>query len=162
MDRTDATKAGVALGIGGAALLVAGLIIADRAPPVDRPEATGDVGVLAAYGQLESGPIRLLPTRRTILPRPQHLAFQFTAEGTGPRIARVELLTRGRRIVMHEERLEAPKEAWSLGSIITLDDTYPDELELVVVVEAPHARTVSSQIKLRLVGGSKTERTFGP
>jgi len=162
VNRSDAIKAGAATGIGLAALTIAIGILLSRRQFAERPEASGDVGMLAVYGQIRDTPTRLYPKRGAVLPRPQHLAFQFTAAGTGPRIVRIELVAGDHRSTMHEERIDAPKDRWSLGWVLLLDDNYPDLLEVEVVVEAPHARSVRSRIPLQLTGESDPERPFGP
>ncbi|MBI4816887.1 MAG: hypothetical protein HY791_11545 [Deltaproteobacteria bacterium] len=140
------------VGIGAAALALALLVRAERRKGmVDRPEATGEIGFVAVYAQLPQGPAPLIPGATSVLRRPQDVAFQWTVKGTGPRLARIELLTTSRREVIEELALAAPAEQEALAPLVRLDDRSPDELELVVTVEAPHARAVVSSYPLKLL-----------
>ncbi|MCK6550025.1 hypothetical protein L6R52_29595 [Myxococcota bacterium] len=121
----------------------------------ERPAASGEVGIVLVYAQTERGPSRLQPGRVRALARPQPLAFQLTADGTGPRIARIELEAAGRRTVMHEERIEAPATEVMIDYVLELDERLPDDLVLHVVVEAPHAMSYQSSFPLKLTGSSK-------
>jgi hypothetical protein len=142
--------AAILLGIGLGGFGAAYLLYQSRAQMlVERPAATGDVGSVAVYAQFPSGPVRLQPGRRRIVPRPQDIAFQVTAAGTGPRIVRIEMIAGARRTVMHEEKLEAPMDRESLGYVLRLGDDAPDEVELAIVIEAPH--TIGYEAKYPLV-----------
>lgn len=121
----------------------------------ERPAATGDVGIVIVYAQTDRGPSRLQPGRVRALMRPQPLAFQLTAEGSGPRIARIELEASGKRAVMHEERIDAPAREAMIDYVLELDEHLPDDVVLHVVVEAPHAMSTQSSFPLRLTGSSK-------
>jgi superfamily I DNA and RNA helicase len=148
--------AAVLLGVGVAGFALAFLVRQkQREMFTDRPPATGDVGYVAVYAQLASGPQPLQVGRRRQLHRPQDLAFQFSAEGSGPRIIRIELHDEdGKIVVMHEEIVEAPKSAWSLDYVLTLDDEAPDALEIVVALDAPHTRGYASRYPIALTGSS--------
>lgn len=117
----------------------------------ERPVATGDVGVLRVYGQLESGPALLRPGMRRELPRPNDLAFQFDAQGIGPRQLRIEIDDGVQRRVMHEVRLVAPQDHAPLAYVMHLDDAWPELLQVTVTVEAPHAQSVQSTLPIRLL-----------
>lgn len=144
----------ILLGIGAAAFTTALILHKKQAVSfVPRPSATGEVGWLSVYAQVEGQAVRLQPSHRRSLQRPQDLSFQFDAEGTGPRHVRIELVTEdGRRAVVHEERFEAPIDKEPLGYLLRLDDTFPDALTLIIAVEAPHSVPYQSKYPLRLVG----------
>jgi hypothetical protein len=146
------------LGIGGAALVVVLAIHRDRAKNmVSRPEAEGEVGTLTVNAQLPDRLLELAPQSVVRLPRPQDLAFQFTAAGSGPRRIRIEEEDGdGRRTVLHEQNVKAPADHESLGFLVRLDQSTSDTLKLIVTVEAPHAQAVVSKYGLRLYGSGDT------
>lgn len=129
--------AALLLGAGLAATVIIGR--AYLTAPETHAQGSGDPGFVAVYAQLPAGPVRLevgVPRR---LPRPQDLAFQWSAEGTGPRLIRIELMAEaGSVLLTHEERVMAPMTLDSLGWVLHLGDEYPDQLELVVTISAPH------------------------
>jgi hypothetical protein len=150
--------AAVLLGIGGASVVMIYAIHRDRARNmVPRPEAEGDVGTLTVNAQLPDRLLELAPESVVRLPRPQDLAFQFTARGSGPRRVRVEEEDGdGRRTVLHEEAVLAPADRESLGFLVHLDQSTPDTLKLVTTVEAPHAHAVVAKYGLRLYKSGDT------
>ncbi|MCC7385650.1 MAG: hypothetical protein IT384_27625 [Deltaproteobacteria bacterium] len=149
----EARIAALLLGIGAASFATAWWVHREQTRGmVERPEATGDVGFLAVYAQLERGPVRLVPNERTQLPRPQDLTFQWVVQGSGPRLVRIELVTGSERLVLHEEKLQAPSDQVPLTYMLHLDDTAPNELSVVVTIEAPHARALTLTHPLVLVG----------
>lgn len=140
------------LGIGVALVIVAALALWGPVG-VERPHATGDTGVLLAYGQTPDGPVRLLPDEVRTLNRPQDFAFQLTCDGTGPRIVRIELVAGDQRDLVHEERMNGPAEMESLSFVLHLDDRAPNDFALVTTVTAPHTRPRTVRYPVRLVGG---------
>jgi hypothetical protein len=122
---------------------------------VERPPASGSVGSLHVYGQNEQGPLRLFPGRVWRLRRPQHLAFELQAEGSGPRSIYIELEAGSRRWRMHNERIQTPKINWYLEYIMDLDDNVPNFCTIIVRVVAPHARAVESRFVIQLFDQSK-------
>lgn len=115
-----------------------------------RPQASGGVGALWVYGQLEA-PVKIRPGG-AVLPRPQRLAFRFWASGTGPRDIRIEVHQKGTARVVHEERRTATPEPEYLEFLLVLKDTAPDEFDLVTIVEAPHAQPVRTEYRIELRG----------
>lgn len=143
--------AAVLFGVGFASFIFAyGIYHRQRDGRVPRPDATGDTGVVLVFAQTPSGPVRLEPGRARALSRPQDLVFQTAVNGTGPRHVRIELTSGGRRTVMHEERIEGPKPLDSLPYLLHLDDRAPDDMSVVVTVEAPHTRELVLVYPLRL------------
>ena len=134
------------------ALLVAGFVIVERDR---RPAASGAVGVVEIYGQRKDGPIRVWPDRPVALPRPQHFAFRFSAEGTGPRLVRIEVETSSRRYVAYERFHYAPASNESLEYVLQLAEETEDEVELSTTIETPHARAVTSRFPVRLTGSRR-------
>lgn len=134
------------------ALLAAGFVLAERDR---RPDASGDVGVLEVYGQQRDGPIRVWPDRPISLPRPQHIAFRFSAEGTGPRMVRIEVETSSRRYIAYERFHYAPASNESLEYVLQLAEETEDDAALWTTIEAPHARAVTSRFPVRLTGSRK-------
>ncbi|MFO0728384.1 MAG: hypothetical protein U1E65_31705 [Myxococcota bacterium] len=139
--------------IGGALLVLAGLValvIVGKNTfqgPTSKAEGSGDVGFVTVYAQLARGPVRLEPKQDRVVPRPQDLAFQWTAEGTGPRNIHIEVRTVGPEpevLAAHDERVFAPMKLDSLGWVVHLGDAQPDHLEVVVTISAPHtaSRTI--------------------
>ena len=143
------TIAGILLLIGGCALVLAVWFLQ---PGSRRPSATGDVGRLEAYGQLPDGPVRLWPNRPRVLPRPQHLAFRFTAQGTGPRTIRIEVDTSVERITAYEQRHRTPAEGVPLDYVLKLGEQTPDHIDVWITIEAPHTSAVSSRFPVVLRG----------
>lgn len=117
-----------------------------------RPSASGEAGRLEAYAQLPNGPARLWPGRPRTLPRPQHLAFRFTAEGTGPRTIRIEVDTSVERITAYERRHHAPANGEGLDYVLRLGEDMPDRIDVWVTIEAPHTQPVSSWFPIVLQG----------
>lgn len=115
-----------------------------------RPEATGEVGQLKVYGQLDA-PV-WVPPGGAVLPRPQRLAFRFHAPGTGPRDIRVEVHQHGKVRVVHEERRGAQPEPVYLDYLLVLKDRAPDDFDLVTVVEAPHDQPIRTRYRIELRG----------
>ena len=120
----------------------------------ERPEATGDVGVLKVFAQSPQGPVRIMPGRAYRLPRPQDFAFELDVEGTGPRFVRIEVEAAGVRSVMFEERISAPHSDY-LDYVLRLDESFPDTAMLTVVVEAPHMMSAVSDFPLVLEGAER-------
>jgi hypothetical protein len=149
----------VLLGFGFASFTVAFLVRhKQRELMSDRPEGSGDVGSVAVYAQLHAGPVKLQVGRKRVLERPQHVAFQFTAEGTGPREVRIEIVEpEGRSTLMNETVLDAPKQDYTLDYVLDLGDDIPDVLTLVVGIDAPHARGYASSYPMVLTGSEKYE-----
>lgn len=139
---------GVFAALAVAALVGLGVFLAR--PPV--PAATGDIGTVEVYGQTPDGPKKLPADRRVSLPRPQDLAFQFTSEGTGPRWLRIELDTGGDVSVLYEEQVTAPAFKDSLGYTFRMSEEAPDEVTVIVTLEAPHAMSRVERYPLRLIG----------
>ena len=137
--------------VGFAALVAAWMLSSSRA----RPSATGDIGLLEAYGQLSDGPVRLWPDRVRRLPRPQDVAFRFSADGTGPRLVRIEVDTRDERITAYERMHSAPIHNESLDYVLQLSEEVPDRVDVWVTIEAPHASAVVSRFMLHLVGPAR-------
>jgi hypothetical protein len=143
-------------GVGTAGFAVAYLIYAERAKSfVDRPQGSGDVGSITVYAQRPEGPFRLQPGRARELKRPQDLSFQWTVNGTGPRVIRVEIVREGRTTVMHEETLAAPADKEPLQYVLHLDDRLGDAIEVVVILEAPHSAGYESRYPLTITGSDK-------
>jgi hypothetical protein len=153
--RERAVIAGL-FGVGVAGFFAAWLILNERSRQfVERPQGSGDVGSITVYAQRPEGPFRLQPGRLRALKRPQDLSFQWTVNGTGPRELRVEILSQGKTTVMHEERLSTPADQFPLEYVLHLDDKMPDELELVVSLEAPHTVGYESRYPLVVTGSDK-------
>lgn len=127
-------------------------------PP--RPAASGPVGTVTVFAQTVDGPVPLLPGRTAALPRPQAFAFQVTARGSGPRLVRIDLDGPDRVQTLHEARLVAPVDGWSLDYVARFGESAPDALALVVTVEAPHDRPRSKRYPFQLVTAS--ERFWDP
>lgn len=125
-----------------------------------RPAASGEVGVLRVYGQLEA-PV-VLPPGGAVLPRPQRLAFLFIAPGQGPRDIRIEAHRAGAVRVLHEERRRARPNPAYLDYLLVLKDGAPDRFELVTVVEAPHAQPVQTRYRIELRGRRPPFEARGP
>ncbi|MBI2379080.1 MAG: hypothetical protein HYV07_34110 [Deltaproteobacteria bacterium] len=150
--RREILLASSLLGVGVAATAIAlGVREERRKGMVERPDAAGEVGFLSVYAELSRGPTPLLPGVTSVLVKPVDLAFQWTVRGTGPRVARIELVTEARREVLDEVTLSAPADQEALSTIVHLDDSVPAELELVITVEAPHSRAVASSYAIRTV-----------
>ena len=139
-----------------------GLAIAiawDREVLREPPPATGQTGVLLAFGQLPDGPLQLHHGLPMHFYRPQHIAFQLKVNGTGPRQVQVELDDGRRRYTMYVARVECPTdgEYLNLPYVLYLDDRFPNALDVIVTVEAPHAVAATSTFPLRL--GENPART---
>ncbi len=121
-----------------------------------RPEGSGQVGVLAVYAQTRRGPERLPPSRGGTFERPQDLAFQFDVRGTGPRWIRVRLEdpSTKEKTLLYEKLHHAPSFLEPLDYVLRLDERAPDRVDLVVTVEAPHMMAAVSRFPLLLVGGN--------
>ena len=115
-----------------------------------RPRASGELGILRAYGLEDDQLVGLSPRKLNVLGRPQRLAFQFTAEGTGPRFVRITLVTPVNRWVMHQQRIETPCDPCNLDNMLDVDEDYGDHLSLLLTVEAPHDRTVTAEVQLQM------------
>ncbi len=139
---------GVFAALAVAALVALGVWLAR--PPV--PAATGDIGTVEVFGQTPDGPKKLPEDRRVSLPRPQDIAFQFTAEGTGPRWLRIEIDTGGDVQVLWEELVTAPAYKDALGYTFRMGEEAPDEVTMIVTLEAPHAMSRVARYPLRLIG----------
>lgn len=139
---------GVFAALAVAALVALGFGLAQ--PPV--PAATGDIGTVEVYGQTPQGPRKLPADRRVSLPRPQDIAFQFTAEGTGPRWLRIEIDVGGDIQVLWEEKVNAPAFKDSLGYTFRMGEEAPDEVTVIVTLEAPHAASRTERYPVRLIG----------
>jgi hypothetical protein len=141
------------MGVGFAAtLMIVAIQRQDGARRRARPAASGEVGVVAVYGRVDQGLLRLPPSTVTRLPRPQDLSFQLTADGTGPRVIKIEMETDVSRTLMVEERAFAPAKGDTLEYLLHLDQTAPDAFRLIVTVEAPHAMAASLRYGVRLTG----------
>ncbi len=123
----------------------------------DEPLGSGEVGELTVYGQIPFGPVPLLPNESRRLPRPQDFAFELNSAGHGPRYVRIELEAKGLSSVVFEDRFGAPAEKESLEFVLRVGDDYPDDIELVTTIEAPHAASVVERYPIVLVG---PERPF--
>lgn len=145
--------AGVFAGVGVAALV--GIYLSLSAP--EPPAGFGEVGEVIVFGQVPSGPTPLPADRTVRLPRPQDFAFQLSSTGRGPRYIRIELEAEGMSSVVHEERFGAPMELDSLEFVLRVGDDYPDDIALVVTLEAPHTMSVTKRYPVKLVG---PERRF--
>lgn len=133
-------------------VFVLGLVVWRLAATPDLPAGTGDIGTVEVYGQTPKGPQKLPADRQVSLPRPQDFAFQFTAEGTGPRWIRIALESRGEVSVLYEEVHEAPAFKDSLGFTFRMSEEAPDEATMIVTLEAPHAMTREARYPVRLIG----------
>lgn len=167
MNRRDSVVIAGLLGVGIAGFFAAWLIFSERAKQfVERPEASGDVGSITVYAQRPEGPFRLQPGKTRALKRPQDLSFQWTVNGTGPRELRIELTAGNETTVMHEERLSAPADQFPLEYVLHIDDRIPDQVEISVVLEAPHAVGYESRYPLVVSGSDKwtlgTSTVSGP
>jgi hypothetical protein len=129
-------------------------LLARTDPP---PEGSGEVGEVTVFAQIPSGPVPLQPDRLRRLPRPQDFAFQFSSAGRGPRYIRIELEAGGLASTVFEERFGAPSQKDSLEYVLRLGDDDPDQVALIVTVEAPHAMSVVERYPIELVG---PERPF--
>ncbi|NJK89380.1 MAG: hypothetical protein HC923_08215 [Myxococcales bacterium] len=115
--------------------------------------ASGDVGIVRVFGQRDEGPVPLVPGRRNVLPRPQELAFELVAAGTGTRDVRIEVSwLDGRRQVVHEERAPATGTPRYLDFLLKLDESLPDRLRLYTIVEPPHDLNLTVAYDIVLVG----------
>jgi hypothetical protein len=118
---------------------------------VDRPEASGAIGAVRVYGQNAAGGFRIFPGRLAVLKRPQHLAFELHVEGRGPRSIYIELDVGLKKWRMFNKRIQAPKTNWYLEYVMDLDDNVPDNIAVIVRVDAPHARAIESTFPIRLL-----------
>lgn len=143
----------VALGIGTALVLIAGLALWGPTGG-RRPDATGDAGIVLVYGQTPAGPVRLVPGEVRTLTRPQDLAFQFSCDGTGPRVIRIEVAYDEVRDLMHEDKLRGPAEMEALEYLLRLDDRAPNELTIITTIESPHDRPRVLEHRIKLTGRS--------
>lgn len=147
----EAFLVAVLLGIGAGAYVIAWHQHRERSRGlVPRPEATGEVGFLAAYAQTPAGPVQLRHGERRDLARPQDIAFQWTARGTGPRLVRIQLEAEGRSDTVFERRMQ-PSVAENLEYVLKLGEDVPSEITIVATIEAPHDRAVVLEYPLRLV-----------
>ena len=140
----------IGLLLGGSLALLLMSRITDAPALATRPRASGELGILRAYGLEDDQPVALTPRRLNVLARPQRIAFQFTAEGTGPRFLRITLVTPASRWVMHQARVETPCDPCNLEYILAVDEDYGDHLTLLLTVEAPHDRTVTAEVQLQM------------
>lgn len=131
------------LALHGAAVLLEGA----RAP---RPEGAGEIGEVTVYAQSPRGPVPLTAGRTARLARPQALAFQLSARGTGPRLVRLAVDTGEGAQHLHEEQILAPARQVSLRHVARFGEEAPDALTLEVTVEAPHARPRTRRYPIRL------------
>lgn len=142
----------------GAALiaLAVGWWLSPMRTTVERPAATGQVGVLEVYAQTRRGPQRMFPSRGGTFERPQDIAFQFVVEGTGPRWIRLELENpiAENKVVLYEDTHAAPADVEPLNYVLHLDENVPDRLDLIVTVESPHMLAAVSRFPILLVGGN--------
>ena len=138
--------------VGSAALATAAVVLTNRA---DRPAGTGDIGVLEVYGQLPNGPSRLWPDRARTLARPQDVAFRLSVDGTGPRLVRIEVDTASERFIAYEQFHYAPTRNESLDFVLQLGETVPDQLDLLVTLEAPHTTAIVSRFPIVLSGPNR-------
>lgn len=151
--RRDFWLAGGLVGIGLACLAILGWLVLQR---TQRPAATGDLGVVKLYVQTAKGPLPLKPGYRPVLPRPQDIVFEVEVDGSGPRWVRVETESATGRVVHHEIALQAPYPRDYLEYVLHLSETAPDQLKVLVTVEAPHVMPVTSEFPLQLQGGDTT------
>lgn len=136
----------------GAAVLVAAALALWGPTGRPRPEATGDAGIVLAYGQTPAGPVRLVPDELRTLGRPQDFAFQFTCDGSGPRVVRIELAHGDTKDLLFEDVMHGPAEMEAIGYLLHLDDRAPNEVTIVTTVESPHDRTRVVKYPVRLGG----------
>lgn len=119
----------------------------------ERPQGSGDVGVLRVYAQRADGPARLPPSRLVRLQRPQDFTFRLMVEGSGPRWVRVALeVEPDPPTVLFEEQFQAPHDGY-LDYVLRLSEGDPDRATLVVTVEAPHMMSAVSRFPVVLQGG---------
>ena len=115
-----------------------------------RPQASGAVGAVHVHGQNDSGAFRLFPGRVSVLKRPQHLAFELQLEGEGPRSIYIELEAGAQKWRMFNDRVQGPKTNWYLEYVMKLGDNVPNTIQVIVRVDAPHAKAVESRFPIRL------------
>lgn len=115
-------------------------------------DASGPVGLVSVFGQLESGPTRLVAGRVNRLPRPQRLAFDLRLGGTGRRDLRLEVDVEGATRVVFEETFDATVSSGYLEFLLPLDERTPDRILLRTVIEAPHDRNLAVEYPIHLVG----------
>lgn len=139
----------VLLGLSVSALALA-LDRVTRAP-IPRPPSTGEVGEVTVYVQTVEGPYPLTAGRTSVLPRPQSVAFQVSAVGSGPRLVRVDLEDANTRRTLYEGRFMAPFSSYSLPFVARFGETAADHLVVTVAVEAPHLPPVIRRYPLELV-----------
>ena len=138
--------------VGGVAFVMAALSL--TASNLNRPVASGGVGELVVYAQTVEGPVALKRGRTSVMPRPQAIAFQFSVAGTGPRLVRIDIESKGAIRTFHEVRFEAPVDHEALGTTLQLDESHPDHLVLLVSVEAPHSSPKRRRYPIELATAS--------
>lgn len=146
----------LATGAGIVIALVAALLVQqsqrEKAGLVERPKATGELGVVHAFAQLpERGPVLLRVGTETLVPSPQSISFQWSVEGTGPRFIRVATQEGDTVTVQFEMELQAPAHQENLERLLEIHDGWPHQFDLLITVEAPHAAAVTARFPIRRV-----------
>lgn len=143
---------GVLLGIAlGASLLAYKAYQDQRENMQNRPEAGGEVGFVTVYADHPNrGRIPLRVGQRYLLARPHELGLAFDSKGEGPRSVRIEAVTEATVQVLEELELFAPSDQQPLEKLVRLDKSMPTVFDLVVTLEAPHARALISTYPIRL------------
>ncbi len=113
------------------------------------------MGRVEVFAQLPGGPALLSPGRRRRLPRPQDIAFRFSVGGSGPRFIRIEVVTSDQRHPMYEAFHYAPTKNEALDYVLELGDHAPDQVEIVVTVDAPHTASITSRFPIELEGPAR-------
>lgn len=145
-----ATVFGVVVALGAAGLVQ--LRQREQARMVERPAATGELGVIHAFAQLpERGPVLLRVGAEQLIPSPQSISFQWSVEGTGPRYVRVVTEDERGATVQFELSLTAPAAMENLPRLLEIDDAWPHRFDILITVEAPHAAAVTARFPIRRV-----------
>ena len=157
MTRDQQLAAATVLGV-VVALVAAGLFqrgLRQEAGIVERPPATGELGVIHAFAQLpERGPVLLRVGAETLVPSPQSISFQWSVEGTGPRYIRVASEEAGVTTIHFEMELSAPAKMENLPRLLEIGDGWAHRFDLLITVEAPHAAAVTARFPIRRVPAS--------
>ncbi len=148
-----ATVLGVLVALGAAGLVQTSL--RREARIVERPSAAGDLGVVHAFAQLPGrGPVLLRVGAETLVPSPQSISFQWSAEGNGPRYIRIATEEAGVTTIHFEMELSAPARQESLPRLLEIGDGWPHRFDLLITVESPHSAAVTARFPIRRVPAS--------
>lgn len=154
MTRDQQLALATALGV-TVALVAAGLVQQRQrreAGLLERPAATGELGVVHAFAQLPGrGPVLLRVGAETLIPSPQSISFQWSVDGTGPRYVRVVTEDERGASVQFELSLTAPAAQENLPRLLEIDDAWPHRFDLLITVESPHAAAVTARFPIRRV-----------